>query len=271
MFSRLSTLGCLLAISATTMVSGAEVWPMPQVFNLGSTSTVLDPEFNFHCTMADGVTACPDPIPAATTRYNNLLFIAGAPSPSWTGTTITGLNITILANLPLALSVSENYTLNVPVNGIATLQADTQWAALRGLESFSQLFDWSGYYGTNGSQYVLNAAPVAIVDYPRWPWRSLLIDSSRHFLLPSAIMSILDGMSYLKLNTLHWHIVDDNSWPLYLESYPLFTKGAYAPDAIYSHADIQQIVQYAFDRGIRIIPEFDGVSIIGVYGIYKEK
>lgn len=256
--STLSRIVASLFSIAVVGVTAIDVWPMPRTLTTGTTPTNLDPEFNFNCVM-NGGGVCPDPLPAAFIRYNNILFFADAPTPLPLGSiTITGLNITILANLPLTLGVSENYTLTVPVNGTATLQADTQWGALRGIESFSQLFVWSGYYGTNGSQYVLDSAPVTIVDYPRWPWRSLLIDSSRHFLLPSAIMAVLDGMSYMKLNTLHWHIVDDNSWPLYLESYPLFTNGAYAPDAIYSHQDIQQIVQYANDRGIRIIPEFDG-------------
>jgi hexosaminidase len=53
--------------------------------------------------------------------------------------------------------------------------------------------------------------------------------------------------------------VDDNSWPLYSETYPNFTIGAYAPDAIYVHSDLQEIVQYAFNRGISIVPEFDGM------------
>ena len=159
--------------------------------------------------------------------------------------------------MPLALGVSENYTLTLPsTSGVAVATADTQWAALRALETFSQLFQWSG--NSIPTSYGCAQAPVMVNDYPRWPWRSVLIDSSRHFLPTSAVKITLDAMAYNKLNTLHWHLVDDNSWPLYSTTLPLMSeKGAYSPEATYSHADIEDVVRYAAQRGIRIVPEFD--------------
>ena len=65
-------------------------------------------------------------------------------------------------------------------------------------------------------------------------------------------------MSYSKLNVLHWHLVDDESFPYVSEALPrLAAKGAYSPTHTYSAAAVQQLVAYARDRGVRVMPEFD--------------
>lgn len=187
------------ALAAAACVQAAEVWPQPQSITTGSTATYLSPAFAFSC----GGSVCPDPLPAAFERYTNILFVAGTPSLPAGPNAITGLVITVGAQAPLRLNVSESYTLNVPANGVATATADNQWGALRAMESFSQLFVWQG--DSAQPVYECDAAPVAITDFPRYPWRGVLIDSSRHFLTVSAIKVTLDAMSYNKLNTMHWH------------------------------------------------------------------
>ncbi len=186
---------------------------------------------------------------------------AGAPA-------VTALTVRVGGAAALALRVSENYTLSLPSgvgnDTVAVLAADTQWGALRGLETFSQLFIWSGR-GVPVSYCTANAG-LAVADWPRYPWRGLLIDSARHFLPLSAIFATLEAASFNKINTLHWHIVDDQSWPLFSQQYPNFTAGAYCADCIYSHEDISRVVDFAEARGIRVIPEFDMPAHAAIWG-----
>ena len=214
----------LLACAAlATLAVANSIWPQPASYSEGAAAAELSSAFEITC-----AGACPDPLPAAFTRYTNLLFFAGLPPPP-AGPAITGLAVSVAASAPLALGVDESYSLNVPVSGTATLTAPTQWGALRGLESFSQLSTWGG--NVRG-RYNISQLPISVSDAPRFPWRGVLIDSSRHFLPVAAVLITLDAMSYNKLNRLHWHIVDDDSWPLQSLKYPNFTLGAYEPGAI---------------------------------------
>lgn len=97
-----------------------------------------------------------------------------------------------------------------------------------------------------------------IYDTPRFRWRGLLLDTARHYLPVNVIKKHLDAMAMSKLNVLHWHIIDDESFPLVLEKNPgLAKKGAFSRDQVYTHSIIKEIVQYARERGIRVVPEFD--------------
>ncbi|XP_015593714.1 beta-hexosaminidase subunit alpha [Cephus cinctus] len=151
------------------------------------------------------------------------------------------------------LYADEHYVLNINRTGDeATLSSETTWGILRGLETFSQLLTPSG------SGAYLKIRRQVIIDGPRLPHRGLLLDTSRHYLPLADIRLTLDAMSYNKLNVLHWHIVDDNSFPYQSETYPNLSKeGAYHSSMVYSIANINDIIQYARLRGIWVIPEFD--------------
>ncbi|XP_021348205.1 uncharacterized protein LOC110447083 [Mizuhopecten yessoensis] len=146
--------------------------------------------------------------------------------------------------------MDESYDLFIKRTG-AFLWANEVWGALRGLETFSQLV----FKGTNEELYIRD---TVINDYPRFSHRGILLDTARHFLFKDTIFDVLEAMSQNKMNVLHWHIVDDQSFPYQSKVYPdLSDKGAYHPTFVYTHEDLDEIIEYGRMRGIRIMPEFD--------------
>jgi hexosaminidase len=141
----------------------------------------------------------------------------------------------------------ESYTLEVTPQH-AVLKAPTVVGAMRGLETFLQLVDTpTGDFGL---------PLVRISDRPRFPWRGLLLDVSRHWQPPSAILRTLDVMSVVKLNVFHWHLSDDQGFRVESRRFPrLHEMGSNR--LYYTQAQIREIVAYARDRGIRVLPEFD--------------
>lgn len=141
----------------------------------------------------------------------------------------------------------ESYTLDVSATQ-AQLRAPTVVGIIRGLETFLQLVD-----GDRGGFFL----PVAsIQDRPRFPWRGINIDVSRHFEPVEVIERNLDAMAAVKFNVLHWHLSDDQGFRVESRRFPklheLGSDGLY-----YTQDEIREVVAYARDRGIRVVPEFD--------------
>jgi hexosaminidase len=97
---------------------------------------------------------------------------------------------------------------------------------------------------------------MAITDIPQFAWRGLLIDSCRHFQSVEFLKRTLDEMAYFKLNRMHWHLTEDVAWRLEIKKYPRLTKEM-APGGFYSQAQVKELVAYAAERGITIIPEIE--------------
>jgi hexosaminidase len=147
----------------------------------------------------------------------------------------------------LKLGEDESYQLTVTNSG-AELTAPTTLGALHGLQTFLQLVT----IGPSGF-----AAPaVTIKDQPRFPWRGLLIDVSRHFIPIDVLKRNLDGMAAVKMNVLHWHLSDDQGFRVESKVFPKLT-GMGSEGKFYTQAEIRDLIAYAHDRGIRVIPEFD--------------
>jgi hexosaminidase len=100
-------------------------------------------------------------------------------------------------------------------------------------------------------------APWDIQDEPRFGFRGLLIDTSRHYQPVEIIKQIIEAMSYAKLNVLHWHIIDEESFPLEVPSYPELWKGSYTGWERYTLDDARDIVEFAKSRGINVMAEID--------------
>jgi hexosaminidase len=146
-----------------------------------------------------------------------------------------------------SLDEDESYSLEV-TSGRAALKAQTVVGALRGLETLLQLVesDRDGHY----------IPSVKVEDKPRFRWRGLLFDSSRHFQPLEVIKRNLDGMAAVKLNVFHWHLTDDQGFRIESKKYPKLT-GKGSDGLFYTQDQAREIIAYAAERGIRVVPEFD--------------
>ncbi|MCL4160958.1 UNVERIFIED_CONTAM: hypothetical protein GTU68_033623, partial [Idotea baltica] len=162
----------------------------------------------------------------------------------------------------LTLLSDESYNLLIvtsPGETKATINARTFFGARHALETLSQLIDFDE---ENNSMQVVSKA--SIQDSPAFPYRGFIIDTSRNYISIKDIKRTLDAMSYNKLNTFHWHIVDSHSFPLVINSLPdMADFGAYSPSQVYTPSDVKDIVQYARVRGIRVLPEIDAPAHAG--------
>lgn len=141
----------------------------------------------------------------------------------------------------------ESYTLEINAKG-SVLSSRTLYGALRGIETFVQLVRLAD----NG--FVVPA--VRIRDRPRFPWRGLLIDVTRHWIPPAFIKRNLEAMASVKLNVLHWHLTDDQGFRIESYRYPKLHESG-SDGLFYTQKDVIEIVKFASDRGIRVLPEFD--------------
>ncbi len=145
------------------------------------------------------------------------------------------------------LGEDESYKLIITEKSIE-LKSKYDVGALRGIETLLQMLqaDEEGYYFPE----------CEINDAPRFPWRGLMIDVARHFLPIDVIKRNIDGMAAVKLNVLHLHLSDDQGFRVESKLFPklhlLASDGDY-----FTYEDIKEIVRYADERGIRVIPEFD--------------
>ncbi|KAI9032754.1 glycoside hydrolase superfamily [Phycomyces nitens] len=263
-----------LILALLSVASGQPVflWPQPQSIQWGDVQLNLGRSFNIR---GPDITILND----AMRRYTHLIArerwdpvqVSDTENnwPIHASKHLNSLDIELVdQRVELVFGIDESYTLHIsPENTVGSLKAQTVWGALRGLETFSQLVQ--ARYDDNDDDYdseeeyeyeneyeyqddndlgfqglFIPQTPVTIIDEPRFPHRGLMLDTSRNY-----------------YPVFHWHITDSQSFPLVLDSVPeLSKKGAYrlhGKRLIYTKQDVRLIVQHAYSRGIRVIPEID--------------
>lgn len=146
-----------------------------------------------------------------------------------------------------SLDEDESYEISTSASQLA-LNAHTVVGALRGMETVLQLVsgDHDGFYW-----------PMATIhDQPRFKWRGLLIDAGRHFEPVPVIERELDAMAAVKLNVLHWHLSEDQGFRVESRKFPKLQQLG-SDGLFYTQAQLREVVEYARQRGIRVVPEFD--------------
>ncbi|XP_035776083.1 chitooligosaccharidolytic beta-N-acetylglucosaminidase-like isoform X2 [Anopheles albimanus] len=169
----------------------------------------------------------------------------------------------------LSWTTDESYRLNISASDvkkpIAIVEAVTMFGARHAIETLSQLTVAVSHEESEDEFNSLHISTQAfIIDAPVYAHRGLMLDTARNFIPITAIQRQLDGMAASKLNVLHWHITDTHSFPIVLKRVPeaaLF--GSYSSEALYSLTDIRSVVNYARQKGVRIIFEFDAPAHAG--------
>ncbi|MES2645306.1 MAG: beta-N-acetylhexosaminidase [Bacteroidota bacterium] len=182
------------------------------------------------------------------------------------------LSIVKSKNIP-----AEGYRLNVSPSGIL-LQAATPAGLFYGTQTILQLLPPEINSKTKINTIKWNIPAVAITDSPRFGYRGLMLDVARHFFTKQQVKSFIDDMVQFKFNMLHLHLTDDEGWRVEIKSLPkLTTVGAWraprtglwgkftkpAPDepktygGFYTQDDIKELVAYAKERFVNILPEVD--------------
>lgn len=171
---------------------------------------------------------------------------------------VKGVNLTVrldlaenasLEDVPQLSSFAdqkEAYVLHLDRHG-GSVNATSIWGILRGLVTLRQLL------------FEECAFEAFVEDSASYSWRGVLVDTGRRYYPLDFWFRLLDSMERVKLNVVHWHVTDAEIAPFESASFPNVSElGALAPDAVYRSTDVAAIVRVAADRGIRIVPEFDG-------------
>jgi hexosaminidase len=232
--------------SMAQMPSSLNLMPVPTKVQVGTGQLVVDQSFNAcsdgkrDARLDRGISRFLDQVSRQTGMMLN-----GQPADASNATLV--IRAENAGRKVQELDEDESYTLEI-TPARALLTAPNALGALHGLQTFLQLIEptAAGF-----------AVPVITIhDQPRFAWRGLLIDVSRHFIPIEVLKRNLDGMAAVKMNVLHWHLSDDEGFRVESKRFPklhgLGSEGQY-----YTQAEIRDFVAYARDRGIRVVPEFD--------------
>jgi hexosaminidase len=228
------------------LASAAALMPMPVKVESAAGQLAIDGTFT-------AVAACPDArLEGALNRFTARVsrqtgIPMGLAKPTDAGRPTLRVECAAGGSTYPTLGEDESYTLDIAADG-ARLKAATGAGALHGLETFVQ----SIAIGPDGFQ----APAMHIEDKPRFPWRGLMIDVSRHWMPVAVVERNLDAMAAVKLNVYHWHLSDDQGFRVESLRHPRLQQEG-SDGHYYTQQQIRDVVEYARNRGIRVVPEFD--------------
>lgn len=232
--------------SSAAAQESLSLMPLPQKIQMGAGRFLVNNNFKVALRGNEDMR-----VKHAAERFQAALSqITGIPLPPASDRVLTPnfiVNWTTNGEKVQKLGEDESFRLEVTATEVH-LDAPTPLGVLHGLQTFLQLVQISpeGF-----------AAPVVLIeDKPRFPWRGLLIDVSRHFMSVEVIKRELDGMETVKLNVLHWHLSDDQGFRVESRKFPRLQQLS-SDGQFYTQDQIKEIIEYARDRGIRVVPEFD--------------
>ena len=225
------------------------IWPLPQSVFQGSQLRNVNYDISFACHPS-----FPD-LDGAIRRFMDVTFQHRAVGDGGESALST-VDVQVRdIDAALQMGVDESYTLHIPTgdDDSVHIEANTYYGAVHALETLSQLVT----FNFSTSTYQVQNTPWTIHDRPRYPHRGLMIDTSRHYETVAVLRHIVDSMAYSKYNVLHWHISDLQSFPYHSDALPRLSQAAFSPYERYSTADVVAMVEYARQRGVRVMMEFD--------------
>jgi hexosaminidase len=244
----LMLVGCTMVLNAQDAVDLREtrrsLMPVPASVRFGQGRLTITETFTVSIKGAKD-----ERLQSAVTRaLNRLAARTGLPlsrTPADSGT--LSIEYTGRGKTVPSLDEDESYSIEVGDNK-AALVAATAVGAIRGLETVLQLVegDRQGFY----------LPAVTVVDKPRFPWRGVLIDVARHWLPMEVLKRNLDGMAAVKLNVLHLHLTEDQGFRIESKRFPKLQQMG-SDGLFYTQDQMREVIAYARERGIRVVPEFD--------------
>ncbi|MBK5210039.1 MAG: family 20 glycosylhydrolase [Flavobacteriaceae bacterium] len=238
----------LVSFSCFSQSNNLNLMPWPQEIVFGNSNYTIEPNFTIAVNQETNKR-----IDNATTKFLKRLsgrtgvFIEQGFAYKNSEIENPSLEINFKRIGKLKLNEDESYQLKVSKDKIS-INASTDIGVIYALETLLQLVT------NNESAYFF--PEIIINDAPRFPWRGLMMDVARHYQPLDVIKRNLDAMASVKLNVFHWHLTDDQGFRVEINSRPklhqLGSDGQY-----YTHDQIKEVVQYASDLGIRVVPEFD--------------
>uniref|UniRef100_A0A7S4DXL4 Beta-hexosaminidase n=1 Tax=Lotharella globosa TaxID=91324 RepID=A0A7S4DXL4_9EUKA len=249
--------------NVTANESDINVWPPPRNIEVKGPPLLLGEKFHF---VLEDHSEVPRSLQYAMQR--TLVHLSGTPRVFGDSCIASNGPLEVLESLSLKLTSSlheasmapsvstlYNYSIHIDGSNSATAIAPSIYGLMYAMETFSQLV---GREAEGKHTIGMVHSIVSIVDSPSYAWRGLMLDSGRRFIPVPVVYNLLDTMAANKLNVLHLHASDYCRFAVESKKFPNLTAaltGVYA--GFYTQDDVKDMISYAGDRGIRVVPEFD--------------